>query len=62
VDELRQSAMQPKEVKKKFSFFIFDGTPAEDSPWATLLLEDSTAEDEAIDSVDVINSMMTKLV
>jgi hypothetical protein len=63
VDELRQSAMQPKEEKERFSFFIFDGTPAEDSPWATLLLEeDSTAEDEAIDSVDVDNSMMTKLI
>jgi hypothetical protein len=62
VEELRQSARQPKKEKKRFTFFIFDGTPAEDSPWATLLEEDSIAEDEAIESsVDVDNSMMTNL-
>jgi preprotein translocase subunit YajC len=62
VEELRQSARQPKKEKKRFTFFIFDGTPAEDSPWATLLEVDSFAEDEAIESsVDVDNSMMTNL-
>lgn len=68
VDEIRQNAKQPKKrntLLPRFSFCIFDGEPAEDSPWAQFFEDDSAADDYAyiksIQEHDVDDGLMTAL-
>jgi hypothetical protein len=68
VDEIRQNAKAPRKRKTllpRFSFCIFDGEPAEDSPWAQFFEDDSAADDDtyikSIQEHDFDGGLMTAL-
>ena len=67
VAQIRENAKRPRNLSivPRFSFCIFDGEPAEDSPWAQYFEEASESVDnifvESMQDKQIDNGMMTSL-